>query len=108
MDKVTDVYIKQLEKDRDYLNWLERFLQMGGAGIFTTTSCQAHETRPDDTPETDWNHPFAIGYSVEIEDGCQRWEELSNGAKGIRPAIAAARAKLEEIRPKESDDGRDW
>lgn len=50
--------------------------------------------------ETTWNHPFAIGYQVEVEHrGCYRWEELSNGAKGIRPAIDAARAKHEANTP---------
>ena len=87
---------EQLRKDKERLDWLERFLQLGGSSVFTSPTCQAHEERPDDTEETTWNHPFAIGYKVELEHrGCYRWEELSNGAKGIRPAIDAARAKHE-------------
>ncbi len=92
-------YIKGLEADREMLNWLQRFLQLGGSCIFTSPTCKANEIRPDDTEDTRWNHPFAIGYSVEVEDGCSRWEELSNGAKGIRPAIVAARKKYKELHP---------
>ncbi len=86
--------IEQLKKDKERLDWLERFLQLGGSSVFTSPACHAHQERPDDTEETTWNHPFAIGYQVEAEHrGCYRWEELANGAKGIRPAIDAARAK---------------
>jgi hypothetical protein len=88
--------IEQLRKDKDLLDWLERFLQLGGASVFTSVTARAHEDRTDDTEATRWNHPFSIGYEVEVEHrGCYRWEELANGAKGIRPAIAAARAKYE-------------
>ncbi len=100
----TEKLMAELRKDREYLNWLERFLQMGGAGIFSSPTCESHKTRPDDTPETDWNHPFSIGLSIEIEDDdyarYSRWQELSNGAKGIRPAIEAAIKKWEEVCPK--------
>ena len=90
--------LEQLRKDKERLDWLERFLQLGGSSVFTSPTCQAHEERPDDTEETTWNHPFAIGYQVELEHrGCYRWEELANGAKGIRPAIDAARKKHEWI-----------
>ena len=88
--------IEQLRKDKERLDWLERFLQLGGSSVFTSPTFQAHEDRPNDTDETEWNHPFAIGYELEVEHrgGC-RWEELANGAKGIRPAIDAARKKHE-------------
>jgi hypothetical protein len=82
--------------DKERLDWLERFLQMGGASIFTSPTCQAHEERPDDTDETYWNHPFHIGLQVSVEEEfgeSYRWEEFANGGKGIRPAIDAAMAQ---------------
>ena len=95
--------IEQLRKDKERLDWLERFLQLGGASIFTFTTGRAHEDRTDDTEDTVWNRPFAIGHEVEVEHrGCYRWEELANGAKGIRPAIDAARTKHEENAKAES------
>lgn len=84
--------------DKDRLDWLEKFLQLGGSSIFASPTCISHENREDDTPETTWNHPFSIGYSVELENrGCYKWEELSNGAKGIRPAIDAAIKKFKAL-----------
>jgi hypothetical protein len=89
--------LEQLREDKAMLDWLERFLQLGGSSIFAGSSGQAHVDRPDDTESTRWNRPLSIGYEIEVEHrGCYRWEELSNGAKGIRPAIAAARASYEE------------
>ena len=90
-----------ISSDTERLNWLERFLQIGGSSVCTSPTWQAHEDRPDDTEDTRWNHPFAIGYQVEVEHrGCYRWEELANGAKGIRPAIDAARTKHEANTPR--------
>ncbi len=91
-----------VEADKKRLDWLERFLQMGGTSVSTTCTGQAHETRPDDTEESEWNHPFSIGYQVETEHrGCYRWEETSNGCKHIRGAIDAAMAQSAG-----RDDGR--
>jgi hypothetical protein len=85
-------YHRELRADRDRLDWLEQFLQIGRASVFSSPTCEAHKDRPDDTEKTRWNHPFHIGYDVELEHrGCYKWQELSNGAKGIRPAIDAAR-----------------
>jgi hypothetical protein len=90
----------RLREDKARLDWLERFLQMGGASVFTTCTGRAVERRDDDTDETQWNHPFCIGHDVEVEHrGCYRWEEYSNGSKGIRPAIDAARAKQAALNP---------
>lgn len=82
-------------RDSARLDWLERFLQMGGASVSTTHESQKRD-REDDTAETKWNNPFSIGYTVEVEHrGCYEWREKSNGAKGIRPAIDAAQAAID-------------
>ena len=91
--------IEQLLKDRERLNWLERFLQMGGASIFASPTCQAHEGRDDDTKETYWNHPFHLGMQITVDEELgesYKWEEFSNGAKGIRGSIDAAMIKQGE------------
>jgi hypothetical protein len=91
-------YQRELRADRDRLDWLEQFLQMGRASVFSSPTCEAHKDRPDDTEKTRWNHPFHIGYDVELEHrGCYKWQELSNGAKGIRPAIDAAIEKKSNL-----------
>lgn len=82
--------------DKERLDWLERFLQMGGSSLQCCTPGGAHEDRPDDTEDTRWNHDFSIGYTVELERGCYRWEEISNGARNIRSAIDAAEKKHRE------------
>lgn len=85
--------IAALRADRERLDWLQRFLQLGGSSVFTTCTGQAQEPRDDDTDDTRWNHPFCIGHNVEVEHrGCYRWEELSNGSRSIRAAIDAARS----------------
>ena len=86
------------EKAEERLKWLERFLQAGGTSI-NTASYYTVENHPDDTDETHFNFPFQIGISVETEDrGCYEWVEFSNGAKGICPAIDAAKIKYSEWR----------
>jgi hypothetical protein len=85
-------------KAEERLQWLERFLQNGGTSIFTASSYTV-EDHPDDTEETYFNLPFQIGISVEKENrGCYEWIEFSNGAKGICPAIDAAKIKYDEWR----------
>lgn len=84
------------EKAEERLEWLERFLQAGGTSI-STVSPYTLEDHPDDTDETQFNLPFQIGISVEMENrGCYKWVEFSNGAKGIGPAIDAAKIKYAE------------
>lgn len=91
-------YQRELRADRDRLDWLEQFLQIGRASVFSSPTCESHKDRPDDTEKTRWNHPFHIGYDVELEHrGCYKWQELSNGAKGIRPAIDAAIEKKSNL-----------
>jgi hypothetical protein len=86
------------QKAEERLEWLERFLQAGGTSIFTASSYTV-ENHPDDTDETHFNFPFQIGISVETENrGCYEWVEFSNGAKGICPAIDAAKIKYDEWR----------
>lgn len=86
------------EKAEERLEWLERFLQAGGTSI-NTVSYYTVENHPDDTDETRFNMPFKIGMSVETENrGCYQWVEFSNGAKGICPAIDAAKIKYDEWR----------
>jgi len=82
-------------EDSRRLDWLGRFLQLGGSSIFCACTGEANKLRVDDTDETQWNHALSIGYSVEKERGIYSWRELSNGAKGIRPAIDAAIAAEE-------------
>jgi hypothetical protein len=36
--------------DKDRLDWLEKFLQLGGSSIFASPTCISHENREDDTP----------------------------------------------------------
>jgi len=94
-DKVNCKEITRLRADRERLDWLERFLQLAGSSVFTSCTGEAHERRDDDTPETEWNHPFSIGHQVELEHrGCYEWNELSNGSRSLRAAIDAARAAL--------------
>ena len=86
------------EKAEERLAWLEGFLQHGGTSI-STVSPYTLEDHPDDTDETQFNLPFQIGISVEMENrGCYKWIEFSNGAKGIGPAIDAAKIKYAEWR----------
>jgi hypothetical protein len=86
------------EKAEERLEWLERFLQGGGTSI-NTVSYYTVENHPDDTDETRFNMPFHIGMNVETENrGCYKWVEFSNGAKGICPAIDAAKIKYDEWR----------
>jgi len=86
------------EKAEERLKWLEGFLQAGGTSI-NTVSHYTVENHPDDTDETHFNFPFQIGISVERENrGCYEWIEFSNGAKGICPAIDAAKIKYDEWR----------
>jgi len=88
--------IARAEKAEERLEWLERFLQHGGTSI-STVSPYTLEDNPDDTDETQFNLPFQIGISVEMENrGCYKWVEFSNGAKGISPAIDAAKIKYAE------------
>lgn len=85
-----DAELLGLREDSRRLDWLQRFLQLGGSSVSASWEPEK-KTRADDTPETEWNFPFSIGYQVEVEHrGCYRWQELANGAKGIRPAIDAA------------------
>jgi predicted RNase H-like nuclease (RuvC/YqgF family) len=87
------------EKAEERLQWLETFLQAGGTNIFTSSSYTVLQDHPDDTYETRFNMPFKIGMSVETENrGCYKWVEFSNGAKGICPAIDAAKIKYDEWR----------
>jgi hypothetical protein len=87
------------EKAEERLQWLETFLQAGGTNIFTSSSYTVLQDHPDDTDETRFNMPFKIGMSVETENrGCYKWVEFSNGAKGICPAIDAAKIKYDEWR----------
>jgi hypothetical protein len=84
------------EKAEERLKWLEGFLQAGGTSI-NTVSHYTVENHPDDTDETHFNFPFQIGISVETENrGCYEWVEFSNGAKGLCPAIDAAKIKYAE------------
>jgi hypothetical protein len=84
------------EKAEERLKWLEGFLQAGGTSI-NTVSYYTVENHPDDTDETHFNFPFQIGISVETENrGCYEWVEFSNGAKGLCPAIDAAKIKYAE------------
>jgi hypothetical protein len=84
------------QKAEERLKWLERFLQAGGTSI-NTVSHYTVENHPDDTDETHFNFPFQIGISVETENrGCYEWVEFSNGAKGLCPAIDAAKIKYAE------------
>jgi|688.fasta_scaffold296374_2 hypothetical protein len=84
------------EKAEERLKWLEGFLQAGGTSI-NTVSYHTVENHPDDTYETHFNFPFRIGISVETENrGCYEWVEFSNGAKGLCPAIDAAKIKYAE------------
>ena len=96
LEKQLKQALENLDKAESRLNWLERFLQAGGASI----GCVPYytiEDHPDDTEETRYNFPFQIGMSVEKEHrGCYEWVEFSNGAKGIRPAIDAAKVKYNE------------
>lgn len=89
---------KNLNKAEGRLDWLEKFLQLGGSNI-SSVSYYTVEDHPDDTEDTLFNMPFQIGLSVETENrGCYTWVEFSNGAKGIRPAIDAAKVKYDEWR----------
>ena len=83
------------EKAEERLKWLEGFLQAGGTSI-NTVSYHTVENHPDDTDETHFNFPFRIGISVETWRGCYEWVEFSNGAKGLCPAIDAAKIKYAE------------
>lgn len=95
---LTEKELEELKRDRERLDWLERFLQLSESAVFTCPTGQPHEERHDDTDTTRWNHPFSIGFSAELEHrGDYRWEELSNGSRGIRPAIDAARMRYDEI-----------
>ena len=86
------------EKAEERLQWLETFLQAGGTNICTSSSYTVQD-HPDDTDETQFNMPYEIGMSVETENrGCYQWVEFSNGAKGICPAIDAAKIKYDEWR----------
>jgi hypothetical protein len=93
LEKQLKQAFENLDKAESRLNWLEMFLQIGGASI----SCVSYailKDHPDDTDETYFNLPFQIGIEVEKENrGCYEWVEFSNGAKGIRPAIDAAKIK---------------
>jgi hypothetical protein len=96
--KQRDAALVRAEKAEERLQWLETFLQAGGTSIFTASSYTV-EDHPDDTDETYFNLPFQIGISVEKENrGCYEWVEFSNGAKGIRPAIDAAKIKYDKWR----------
>jgi hypothetical protein len=98
LEKQLKQAFENLNKAEGRLNWLERFLQAGGTSIFTASSYTV-EDHPDDTDETHFNFPFQIGISVETENrGCYEWIEFSNGAKGICPAIDAAKIKYDEWR----------
>jgi hypothetical protein len=89
-------HVRRAEKAEERLKWLERFLQAGGSSI-NTVSYYTVENHPDDTDETHFNFPFQIGISVETENrGCYEWVEFSNGAKGLCPAIDAAKIKYAE------------
>ena len=93
---IHDKELAQLRADKERLDWLERFLQLGGSSCFTYVTGQPHEPRNDDTPETAWNHPFSIGHDVELERGCYRWHELSNGTRSLRLAIDEAKRKYSQ------------
>ena len=92
----TELAKLRAEKAEERLKWLEGFLQAGGTSI-NTMSYYTVENHPDDTDETHFNFPFQIGISVETENrGCYEWVEFSNGAKGLCPAIDAAKIKYAE------------
>ena len=96
-ERMTEI-VNRAEKAEERLEWLERFLQHGGTSI-STVSPYTVEDHPDDTDETHFNFPFQIGISVERENrGCYEWVEFGNGAKGICPAIDAAKIKYDEWR----------
>ena len=98
LEKQLKQAFENLDKAESRLDWLERFLQGGGASISSVSSYTV-EDHPDDTEDTYFNMPFQIGLSVETENrGCYTWVEFSNGAKGIRPAIDAAKVKYDEWR----------
>lgn len=98
LEKQLKQAFENLNKAEGRLNWLENFLQAGGTSI-NTVSHYTVENHPDDTDETHFNFPFQIGISVETENrGCYEWIEFSNGAKGICPAIDAAKIKYDEWR----------
>lgn len=90
---IHDKELAQLRADKERLDWLERFLQLGGSSCFTYVTGQPHEPRNDDTSETAWNLPFSIGHDVEIERGCYEWKDLSNGTRSLRLAIDEAKRK---------------
>jgi hypothetical protein len=96
LEKQLKQAFENLDKAESRLNWLERFLQGGGTSI-SSVPYYTIEDHPDDTEETRYNLPFQIGMLVEKEHrGCYEWVEFSNGAKGIRPAIDAAKVKYNE------------
>jgi hypothetical protein len=96
--KQRDAALVRAEKAEERLQWLETFLQAGGTNICTSSSYTVQD-HPDDTEETHFNMPYEIGISVETENrGCYQWVEFSNGAKGICPAIDAAKIKYDEWR----------
>jgi len=96
-ERMTEI-VNRAQKAEERLEWLERFLQAGGTSI-STVSPYTVEDHPDDTDETHFNFPFQIGISVERENrGCYEWVEFGNGAKGICPAIDAAKIKYDEWR----------
>jgi len=98
LEKQLKQTFENLDKAESRLDWLERFLQAGGTSI-SSVPYYTIEDHPDDTEETHFNLPFQIGMSVETEHrGCYTWVEFSNGAKGIRPAIDAAKVKYDEWR----------
>lgn len=77
--------------DSERLNWLERFLQLGGsrATCSVGTNCEALKDT-DFHADGIWAHPYLIGYDVELERGCYRFENLSDRSHRLRPAIDAA------------------
>ncbi len=98
MNKDSVDELNALRRDKEILDWIDRFIQIGDSSIFSSSSRWPVEWQDDDTDETMWNHPISIGYQVELEQrGIYRWEELSNGSKGIRPAVETARKRLDEI-----------
>jgi hypothetical protein len=95
-EQIQEMVNARAQKAEERLKWLEGFLQAGGTSI-NTVSYYTVENHPDDTDETHFNFPFQIGISVETENrGCYEWVEFSNGAKGLCPAIDAAKIKYAE------------
>lgn len=71
-ERIQEMVDKRAEKAEERLEWLERFLQHGGTSI-STVSPYTLEDHPDDTDETQFNLPFQIGISVEMENrGCYK------------------------------------